>query len=334
MLTIPETNELTLRSSITQKINLIFNDDEYTFEAFILMKGDHTLKKFVLYEGAPQRRSDTSVNFKKKLQLSIAESIRRKFADESAEYDHANNIANNQNKFYVIPQTTDYSPFAAVCTTIQTYDSYRVTDRENAEGIFFRYQRGEQIIWAYQYFWPNAIPNRKGLAFHVIPQDDVFTELKKPILAISQKVDLLIIDNNIITNDINLLQTHYDFEHYIRVSARSVASEITTLSLVSNMDKVADYISRSKLTYAKKMLRIKNSKVLTKSKEELYLKITTLPRWSGKFDLDEETHTIVLRNYGQVENLIDLLDERYTRSDVTDEEYDTSAKKWVEPASQ
>lgn len=84
----------------------------------------------------------------------------------------------------------------------------------------------------------------------------------------------------------------------------------------------------------KKMLRIKNSKVLTKSKEELYLKITTLPRWSGKFDLDEETHTIVLRNYGQVENLIDLLDERYTRSDVTDEEYDTSAKKWVEPASQ
>ena len=82
------------------------------------------------------------------------------------------------------------------------------------------------------------------------------------------------------------------------------------------------------------MLRIKNSKVLTKSKEELYLKITTLPRWSGKFDLDEETHTIVLRNYCQVENLIDLLDERYTRSDVTDEEYDTSAKKWVEPASQ
>lgn len=145
---------------------------------------------------------------------------------------------------------------------------------------------------------------------------------------------MLIIDNNIITNDINLLQTHYDFEHYIRASARSVASEITTLSLVSNMDKVVDYISRSKLTYAKKMLRIKNSKVLTKSKEKLYIKITTLPRWSGKFDLDEETHTIVLRNYGQVENLIDLLDERYTRSDVTDEEYDTSTKKWVEPTSQ
>ena len=99
MSTTLQTNELTLRTSIIQKINLIFNDEEYTFEAFILMKGNHILKKFVLYEGVPQRRNDTSVNFKKKLQLSIAESIRRKFADESAEYDHVDNIANNQNKF-------------------------------------------------------------------------------------------------------------------------------------------------------------------------------------------------------------------------------------------
>ena len=50
MSTTLQTNELTLRTSIIQKINLIFNDEEYTFEAFILMKGNHILKKFVLYE--------------------------------------------------------------------------------------------------------------------------------------------------------------------------------------------------------------------------------------------------------------------------------------------
>lgn len=37
MSTTLQTNELTLRTSIIQKINLIFNDEEYTFEAFILM---------------------------------------------------------------------------------------------------------------------------------------------------------------------------------------------------------------------------------------------------------------------------------------------------------
>lgn len=45
MSTTLQTNELTLRTSIIQKINLIFNDEEYTFEAFILMKGNHILRQ-------------------------------------------------------------------------------------------------------------------------------------------------------------------------------------------------------------------------------------------------------------------------------------------------
>ena len=54
MSTTLQTNELTLRTSIIQKINLIFNDEEYTFEAFILMKGNHILKKTSVYKGYKQ----------------------------------------------------------------------------------------------------------------------------------------------------------------------------------------------------------------------------------------------------------------------------------------
>lgn len=97
------------------------------------------------------------------------------------------------------------------------------------------------------------------------------------------------------------------------------------------MDKVSAYIGRSKLLYAKKMMRIKDSKVLQKTSEELYERVTTVPRWQGVFNLDEENHKIVINTYQQVENLIDLLDERYTCSDITGEEYDTSAKKWIAP---
>lgn len=84
---------------------------------------------------------------------------------------------------------------------------------------------------------------------YAIPQDDVFVELKKPILAVTQKVDLLVIDDQIVTNDIGLLQTHYDFQRYVRTTATHIVSEITTLDFVSNMDKVTEYISRSRLTY-------------------------------------------------------------------------------------
>ena len=323
-----------IQNCMPQIISNLFKDEEYTFDVFILMKGNRKLKKFILYEGVPQNRNNTEINFKKKLQIAIADVIKDKYGSESAEYDIVDNIADNQNKFYIIPQTKEYNPFEALLSSHVVTECYCVEERDAAEGIFFRYEREGVVLWAFQYFWPNAIPNLKANKFHIIFQDDVFDELRKPILSVSKKVDLLVVDNKIITNNIKMLQSHYGFQKYVRDVATHIVSDISNLNLVSNMEKVTEYISRNKLTYAKKILRLKKSKVLTKTKEELYTKITTLPRWREKFEINETDGTIVLKNYNQVENLIDLLDERYTRSDVTDEEYDTSAKKWIEPVTQ
>ena len=345
--------------SIIQTISTIFKDDNYTFDAYIWITNksnenspkdgnDTVLKKFVLFEGAPKECNNLDVNFKKKLQIKIAGVIIDKYGnntedDNNDKYDSIENIADNQNKFYIIPETDEYRPFKILDRIFKDKDNgidkddgienYRVDDITSAKGIFFRYKRDDKEIWAFQHFWPTSISNRKGV-FHIISQDDVFVELTKPILVISHKVDLLIINDQIITNDIALLQTRYGFQSYIRASAAQVISKVSKLSFVSNTDKLNDYISQIKLTHAKKVLRLKSSKVLDKTKEELYHKITTLPRWQGKFEINETDHTIHLKTNVHVENLIDLLDERYTRSDITNEEYDTSAKKWIGPVTQ
>ena len=93
-----------LQNCMHQIISYLFADEEYAFEVFILMKGDRKLKKFVLYEGAPENRNNTEINFKKKLQIAIADVIKGKYGIENAEYDLVENVADNQNKFYVIPQ--------------------------------------------------------------------------------------------------------------------------------------------------------------------------------------------------------------------------------------
>ena len=97
-----------LQNCMHQIISSLFADEEYAFEVFILMKGDRKLKKFVLYEGAPENRNNTEINFKKKLQIAIADVIKGKYGIENAEYDLVENVADNQNKFYVIPQTDEY----------------------------------------------------------------------------------------------------------------------------------------------------------------------------------------------------------------------------------
>ena len=59
------------QNRMPQVISSLFADEEYAFEAFILMKGDRKLKKFVLYEGGPENRNNTEINFKKQLNMIL-----------------------------------------------------------------------------------------------------------------------------------------------------------------------------------------------------------------------------------------------------------------------
>ena len=64
---------------------------------------------------------------------------------------------------------------------------------------------------------------------------------------------------------------------------------------------------------------------------KLWENIHKSTRWNGK--IKEEDGKFVLDTYAQVEDLIDLLDERYTLSNITDTEYDTDVKQVAEPVT-
>ncbi len=60
-------------------------------------------------------------------------------------------------------------------------------------------------------------------------------------------------------------------------------------------------------------------------------RLQTVERWKNVFEIqDAQVH---LRTFSDVENIIDLFTERYTKSEVTGQEYDTSVKAKVEPIS-
>lgn len=182
----------------------------------------------------------------------------------------AENVADNQNKFYVITQNEDYNPFNITQSELNSIDNYQANERENNRRVFFRFERSENILWVYQFLYQNAIPNRKGTGFHIIPSEgDIFEELKKPILLLSKRIELLIIEDEIICDKIDFMQKNFGYQEFVKSTATKVVNSIQNLELVSNLDKVSAYISRSKLLYAKKMMKIKDSKVFQKTSEEL-----------------------------------------------------------------
>lgn len=315
------------KERIVQELQNMFRDAEYGFEVFVRIKNQPMLKRLVLYEGDTALPGDD--NFKKKVEDAIAEAIRLKYLAEDAEYAPAEHVADNQQKFYVIKQNEEYSPFAIALNSMENIENFQVQDRVSAEGILFRFRRDDRSLWAYQHIYAMTIPNKKKKSFLSVQQDDVFVEMKVPLFTISKKVDLLLLGDEIITDNISLMQRNFGFQEFIRSSARTAISNIGNLHLIANIDKLSDYVERGPIRYKKKMMRIKNSKVFELTSDALLYKIRTLPRWRGKFVI--ENNKIILNTYVQVESLIELLDETYTRSDVTGEEYETDVKKLAEP---
>lgn len=153
--------------------------------------------------------------------------------------------------------------------------------------------------------------------------------MPEQLFVITRKVDLLIMDDKIITKDIGLMQRHFGFNDFIKASAKKAVSDISDIRLVTNCEKLTAYIERNQTKYSRKMMRIKHYHVVEKTAEELIQIINTVPRWQGVFDIRDGQ--IYLRTFRDVENLIDLFDERYTVSLVTGDEFDTDVKRLAAP---
>lgn len=321
------------KERITTEINNLFQGD-YGFDVYIAMKNDEQfIKRFVLYEGRPTGCD----NFKKRIRESIVKTIHNKYLAEESQYVKADALANEQDRMFVITQNENYAPFSYLTTADEAIQDFSLADKENADAILFKFTKyyDEQIIilWAYQKIQPSAIPNKQKKHFQLKAKSpekpDVFEEMTDQLFIITHAVDLLVLGNEIITDNVKLLERHFGLEKFIRASAARAVDKLVTVQLVNNVEKLQAYVQRPNKKYAKKMMTIHKYPVSSMTKQELLMKLTTVERWKNVFEFQDQG--IQLRNFTDVEQLIDLFTERYTKSEVTGQEYDTTVKEMAGP---
>lgn len=306
----------------------------YGFDVYIAMKNDdQPIKKFILDEGNPAERS----GFKQRIRDSIVDTIRSKFLSEESVYAAADALANEQDRFYVMEQSREYEPFSFLTAADENIRNFSLNDKDNADGILFKFTKHSNgqiiILWAYQKIQPSAIPNKKKAHFQLriksAERPDIFEEMTDQLFMITQGVDLLVLGKSIITNNIKLMERHFGLEAFVRASAARAVSVIGTVQFVNNVNKLQEYVQRPNKRYAKKMMTIHKYPVAAMSKNDLLTRVRTVERWQNVFEL--QNGEIHLRNFTDVEQLIDLFTERYTRSDITGQEYDTEVKEKASP---
>lgn len=306
------------------------NKNDCGFAAYIVAKTKPRLRKMILDEGKVN-----SNNYRHMVRDAILNVLSEKYLNDEVEFVSGENIADNQRKYYMIAQRSKYRPFDYLNTQVSDISEFRFDQINDAMGIIFRFRIEENEFWVYQHLWSIMVPNKKKTnllsRLQKYENHDYFIEQREPLITIACKADVLIMQDYIITSNIGLMQKSFGFQDFIVATADKSVERVRNKELVANPEKLEEYINRGKTNkYAKKMMRIANSKVLDLSKEELMERVHTLERWKDKFE-ENQDGLIVLNTFQQVENLIDLLDERYTRSDVTNQEYDTDVKQVAKP---
>lgn len=300
------------------------------FDVFVVMKIDPKVKRMSLSEN----KNNDGKTFREVLKDMVFSVIGESYLSDESEYVDGSRLADNQKKLLIINQNGSFTPFVFL-ENVNSCEVFDISDFNDACGILFKLRKENQTIWCYQHLWSIMVPNKTKNSFMArvakFERQTVFEEQKDDLLTIAKKIDIIVIDGYLITGNTKLLQTQFGFSDYIYQSAESAIKSITATKLVANSEKLTEYIGRGKPKYAKKMMQIGTSRVLTLSSAELLNKIRTVERWKGKFKIDEKTKQIKISTYTDVESLIDLFDERYTRSDITDTEYDTDVKTIAQP---
>lgn len=296
-------------------LSIIDNVQGCGFEMYACIKenGELIYKSFVMDD-----------DFKESIRQKIETCLRERFLDCESEIKPIVDLHDNTNSLYEILQDDTYHPFRFLRN--ERGGKFKDTDKSHLCGFVFKFNINSNSIWVYQQVYPIALPKKhKGLFMY--SQGTCYKEFTKDLIRVDYRIDLLIIDESIITNNINLLQNKFGFETLIRRYSSQTLEVIKNMGIIKNIDKLINFEGKEKLTNAKKLMKIKESKALLMNRSDLIFALQNLPRYRGKLYIEDAQ--IILRTNSEVIELLKILNDDYLVSELTREYYESPSKKLV-----
>lgn len=258
-------------------------------------------------------------------EFSVAFSaLLNRYVEDEVEIKSMDDIEDNQKILYTITQTDDYCPFSFLenCQ-VENYDSRQ---QVTIIGYFIKLGTADNFVYLFQ-ARNNTFSINNDKTFLIKKVRDVFVRVEEEFLRIEKRIDIIIMDKEIISEKTSILERSFGLERYIRKTARNTIGKISTLNIVSDTEVFFRY--ETKLRNSKKLMKIKNSPVFGMTKERIIERIGQIERY--KKSIVVEDNMIVIKTQKDVDNVLKLLGDAILKSELTDEEYETMVKKKLEP---
>lgn len=279
--------------------------------ACIKENGEIALQNFVIQE-----------SLSKNIDELMVKTIKGRFIDNEFLYESIDDIHDNRKSVYYFDQNEEFCPFSFLNNTNELVN-YVDENQNKLIGFAIRFNINMRNIWVYQQVYPMSLISNKKLLY-LIKINGRYDEFTDKLLRIDKRVDMVIIGGTVVTDKITLLEQKFGFETFIRNEARSTVEKINKLGFVADISKIIECEQKEKLTFPKKLMKVKNSPVLKMKKESLITKIKVLERYKNIIKIENDE--IIIKSQKDVNNLLILLNDDYLISELTEEEYESSSK--------
>lgn len=236
--------------------------------------------------------------------------------------DSKNISVQKVNTIYDIRIDDSYNPFSFI-KNIDNCEKYNVDEAKSLSGFLFKINFNDNDFWAYQQVYAITKINRDRF-IRIFSRENVFDVFTDKIVAIASRIDLIIIEDHIVTGNIKLLQNRFGFAQFIRVEARKTIDRIIENNMISNTEKLINLIGQEKTTTAKKLMKAKDSPVFKIDTEVLFKRIKEHDRYKSMIVF--EKGKIKTDTQKDVDNFLKMLNDDLLKSELTQIEYDSEAK--------
>ncbi|CAI3615506.1 DUF4868 domain-containing protein [Clostridium neonatale] len=257
----------------------------------------------------------------------IVDVIEQQYLAEDIEFDEITNIVDNRKIVYELKQDDEYRPFAFLNNINLIEEYFSNDDTDKLIGFIFKLNLNSDNIFVYQQAYSGTRIKNKNVLHVVKMGTDKFNIFDKELLRIDKRAEIIILNDVLYVKNINILQEKFKFQRYVRGEAKKVLDKINELNIVTNIDKIKACESEEKLTNSKKIMKLKNSPVLTINKEDLINRLSTIERYKNIIKIvDGKIKTDTKKDVGKV---LKILNDDYLKSELTEVDYDSSIKKQV-----
>lgn len=307
-------------------------DVQSKIQSIILSKNIPGLKVFAYVKSNEElqlKKLLTDDKLNRKILQMLVPIVEKLFLDDSLELDSCDNIADKRKILYEFNQTEKFYPFNLPENLNEITGVFSQEMVENIKGLFFRFNMNDDAIWFYQHIYHVRLVKKSKSIFALMTHNNIFTPFNKDFFNIDSRIDLLIINNRIITQNVDLLQREFGFDAYIRSEAEATINLIDSIGILSDISKLFSFEDKEKLTNAKKLLRAKNSPVLTMKKDALINGLKNHRRYKNIFEFKDDK--IVVNSQKMVNEFVKMLNDDIVRSELTNTDYDSASKAQLDP---